>query len=93
MDKNINIKVKVWRQRGPEVKGAFETYDLQNISQGSSFLEMLDILNEQLVREGKEPVVFDHDCREGSCTCVASTMATRSPSSLGVRQASPSSVT
>ena len=50
MDKNINIKVKVWRQRGPEVKGAFETYDLQNISQGSSFLEMLDILNEQLVR-------------------------------------------
>ena len=67
MDKNINIKVKVWRQRGPEVKGAFETYDLQNISQGSSFLEMLDILNEQLVREGKEPVVFDHDCREGIC--------------------------
>ena len=67
MDKNINIKVKVWRQRGPEEQGAFETYDLQNISQGSSFLEMLDILNEQLVREGKEPVVFDHDCREGIC--------------------------
>jgi len=67
MDKNINIKVKVWRQRGPEEPGAFETYDLQNISQGSSFLEMLDILNEQLVREGKEPVVFDHDCREGIC--------------------------
>ena len=67
MDKNINIKVKVWRQRGPEVQGAFETYDLENISQGSSFLEMLDILNEQLVRQGKEPVVFDHDCREGIC--------------------------
>ena len=49
MDKNINIKVKVWRQRGPEVKGAFETYDLQNISQGSSFLEMLDILNERKI--------------------------------------------
>ena len=73
MDKNINIKVKVWRQRGPEVKGAFETYDLQNISQGSSFLEMLDILNEQLVREGKEPVVFDHDCREVSAVCARST--------------------
>ena len=67
MDKNINIKVKVWRQRGPEVQGAFETYDLENISQGSSFLEMLDILNEQLVRQGKEPIVFDHDCREGIC--------------------------
>ena len=68
MDKNINIKVKVWASAWPRGKGwRFETYDLQNISQGSSFLEMLDILNEQLVREGKEPVVFDHDCREGIC--------------------------
>ena len=67
MDKNINIKVKVWRQNGPKEKGHFETYELQNISQGSSFLEMLDILNEKLVNEGKEPVVFDHDCREGIC--------------------------
>lgn len=66
-DKNINIKVKVWRQRDAQSKGAFETYELQSISQGSSFLEMLDILNERLVREGKEPVVFDHDCREGIC--------------------------
>ncbi|MDY3090753.1 MAG: succinate dehydrogenase/fumarate reductase iron-sulfur subunit [Porphyromonas sp.] len=66
-DKNINIKVKVWRQRDAKSKGAFETYELTNISQGSSFLEMLDILNEKLVREGKEPVVFDHDCREGIC--------------------------
>ena len=67
MDKDINIKVKVWRQDGPKTKGRFETYELKNISQGSSFLEMLDILNEQLVNEGKEPVVFDHDCREGIC--------------------------
>ncbi|NLX81686.1 MAG: succinate dehydrogenase/fumarate reductase iron-sulfur subunit [Proteiniphilum sp.] len=67
MDKNINIKVKVWRQRGPKAKGRFETYALKDISQGSSFLEMLDILNEQLINEGKEPVVFDHDCREGIC--------------------------
>ena len=66
-DKNINIKVKVWRQRDAQSQGAFETYELQNISQGSSFLEMLDILNERLVREHKEPVVFDHDCREGIC--------------------------
>ena len=67
MDKDINIKVKVWRQRGPQVKGKFVTYELKNISQGSSFLEMLDILNEQLINKGEEPIVFDHDCREGIC--------------------------
>jgi len=68
MDKNINITVKVWRQAGPKAKGGFETYKLQNISQGSSFLEMLDVLNEQLVnKERKEPIAFDHDCREGIC--------------------------
>lgn len=67
MDKLINIIVKVWRQKGPKVKGAFETYPLQGISIEASFLEMLDILNEKLVKEGKEPIVFDHDCREGIC--------------------------
>ncbi|SEF69737.1 MULTISPECIES: succinate dehydrogenase/fumarate reductase iron-sulfur subunit [Parabacteroides] len=67
MDKDINISVKVWRQRGPKEKGQFETYQLKNINQGTSFLEMLDILNEQLINEGKEPIVFDHDCREGIC--------------------------
>ena len=67
MDKDINITLKVWRQKGPNVKGQFETYQLKNINQGTSFLEMLDILNEQLISEGKEPVVFDHDCREGIC--------------------------
>ena len=67
MEKVINIKVKVWRHRGPKAKGAFETYDLKNISTDSSFLEMMDILNEQLINEGKEPIVFDHDCREGIC--------------------------
>jgi len=67
MDIDINIKVKVWRQKGPKEKGHFETFDLKNISQGSSFLEMMDILNEKLNNEGKEPVVFDHDCREGIC--------------------------
>ena len=67
MDKNINITIKVWRQKGPKEKGAFETYPLKGISQGNSFLEMLDILNEQLINDGKEPVFFDHDCREGIC--------------------------
>jgi len=67
MEKIINITLKVWRQRGPKVQGNFETHKLEGISGGTSFLEMLDILNEKLVSEGKEPVVFDHDCREGIC--------------------------
>lgn len=67
MDKTINIKVKVWRQRGPKEKGNFETYPLENISVDTSFLEMLDILNEKIVSDRKEPIVFDHDCREGIC--------------------------
>jgi len=67
MEKTINITLKVWRQRDPKEKGAFETFQLKNISTDSSFLEMLDVLNEQLINEGKEPVVFDHDCREGIC--------------------------
>ena len=67
MDKTINITLKVWRQRGPQEKGAFQTYQLEGISVDSSFLEMLDILNEKLINEGQEPVVFDHDCREGIC--------------------------
>ena len=67
MEKIININLKIWRQKGPKAKGAFETYKLDGISTDSSFLEMLDILNEKLINEGKEPVVFDHDCREGIC--------------------------
>lgn len=67
MEKLINITLKVWRQRGPQEKGAFETHKLDGISTESSFLEMLDILNENLINDGKEPVVFDHDCREGIC--------------------------
>jgi len=67
MEKTINITLKIWRQKGPQAKGAFESYQLSNISIDSSFLEMLDVLNEKLVSEKKEPVVFDHDCREGIC--------------------------
>lgn len=66
MDKDIKVTLKVWRQRGPKAKGQFETYPME-IHQSVSFLEMLDILNERLVKEGKEPIVFDHDCREGIC--------------------------
>lgn len=67
MEKSINITLKVWRQAGPKEKGRFETYKLDNVSTDSSFLEMIDLLNEQLVGERKEPVAFDHDCREGIC--------------------------
>ncbi len=65
--KNINIKLKVWRQKDAKSKGGFEKYRLENISVDSSFLEMMDVLNEQLVDEDKEPIAFDHDCREGIC--------------------------
>ena len=67
MDKNISFKLKVWRQRGPKAKGKFEIYEMKDIPGDTSFLEMLDILNERLVNENKEPVAFDHDCREGIC--------------------------
>ena len=67
MEKVINFTLKVWRQRGPKAQGAFESYQMEDITGDTSFLEMLDILNENLVSEGKEPVVFDHDCREGIC--------------------------
>jgi succinate dehydrogenase / fumarate reductase iron-sulfur subunit len=65
--KNLNLTLKVWRQKGPEDKGRFETYRADNISTDASFLEMLDIVNERLAEEGKEPIAFDHDCREGIC--------------------------
>ncbi len=61
------LNIKVWRQNRPDEKGKFETYTIENISTGSSFLEMLDILNDKLIEEGKDPVAFDHDCREGIC--------------------------
>jgi len=63
----INIKLKVWRQKDAKSKGGFENYELENISTDSSFLEMIDVLNEKLIGENKEPVAYDHDCREGIC--------------------------
>lgn len=67
MEKTINLTLKVWRQNGPKEKGRFETFKVNNISTDSSFLEMMDILNEQLISENKEPIAYDHDCREGIC--------------------------
>jgi len=66
-NKGLDLTLKVWRQKGPQEKGRFESYDVKNISEDSSFLEMMDVLNEQLVNEGGDPVAFDHDCREGIC--------------------------
>lgn len=64
------LKIKVWRQNNAKAKGKFETYTIENISTGSSFLEMMDILNNQLIENGTDPIAFDHDCREGICgTC------------------------
>ena len=65
--KFININLKIWRQKNANAKGSMESYNLDKVSTDSSFLEMLDQLNEQLVNEQKEPIAFDHDCREGIC--------------------------
>ena len=65
--KGLNLTLKIWRQKNNKSKGQFETYKLSDVSTDSSFLEMLDMLNEQLVNNGSEPVAFDHDCREGIC--------------------------
>jgi len=65
-----NLKLRIWRQDGPDDVGRFETYRIDEISDEASFLELLDILNERLISEGKDAIVFDHDCREGICgTC------------------------
>ncbi len=65
-----DITLKIWRQSGPDDDGRFESYAIDEISDEASFLEMLDLLNERLIEEGKEAVTFDHDCREGICgTC------------------------
>lgn len=68
--KTLNLTLQVWRQNGPRDAGRFESYKAEGISEDMSFLEMLDVVNERLLAEGKEPITFDHDCREGICgTC------------------------
>ena len=64
---NMNLTLKIWRQKDAKSKGQMVEYKVSNISDHMSFLEMLDILNEQLIERGEEPVAFDHDCREGIC--------------------------
>jgi succinate dehydrogenase / fumarate reductase iron-sulfur subunit len=63
----MHVKLHVWRQAGPDAPGTMETYDAPDISEEMSFLEMLDIVNERLNAEGREPIAFEHDCREGIC--------------------------
>ena len=63
----MKITLKVWRQKNKESKGAFKNYPVDHVSEDMSFLEMIDILNESLVKKGEEPIAFDHDCREGIC--------------------------
>ena len=64
---DLKLTLNVWRQKSPKESGSFKSYELNNLNTHMSFLEMLDVLNERLVEEGKEPVAFDHDCREGIC--------------------------
>lgn len=63
----MKLTLKIWRQKDGKSNGVFETYPLDNVSHEMSFLEMLDVLNDKLIRDGKDPVAFDHDCREGIC--------------------------
>ena len=63
----MNLTLKVWRQDGPEATGHMDTHALEGVSPDMSFLEMMDMLNDQIIRAGGEPVAFDHDCREGIC--------------------------
>ena len=67
MSEMLNLTLKIWRQASPAAEGEFKTYKVYDISTDMSFLEMLDVLNEDLVGKGEEPVAFDHDCREGIC--------------------------
>ncbi|MFC3811587.1 succinate dehydrogenase/fumarate reductase iron-sulfur subunit [Lacihabitans lacunae] len=63
----MNISLKVWRQKNNNAKGTLENYQVKDVSPDMSFLEMFDVLNEELITEGQEPIAFDHDCREGIC--------------------------
>lgn len=64
--KSINLTLKIWRQNGKEI-GRFETHDAKGISTDMSFLEMIDVINQQIIKAGGDPIAFDHDCREGIC--------------------------
>src|SRR6056300_1569722 len=63
----MDLTLKIWRQKNKDTKGEMKSYPVKNVSPDSSFLEMLDELNNELIEKGEEPVAFDHDCREGIC--------------------------
>jgi succinate dehydrogenase / fumarate reductase iron-sulfur subunit len=63
----MNLTLYIWRQAGPDKPGRMERYEARGVNEHSSFLEMLDVLNQQLIEKGEDPVAFDHDCREGIC--------------------------
>lgn len=67
MSKNLNLKLKVWRQESPRSEGSFVKYDMENVNTHMSFLELLDVLNEKLINNNEDPIAFEHDCREGIC--------------------------
>jgi succinate dehydrogenase / fumarate reductase iron-sulfur subunit len=73
-EKHINLKLKVWRQKNQNDSGHFENYDANNISTDMSFLEMIDTVNQKLIKDNKDPIAFDHDCREGICGSCAMTI-------------------
>ena len=84
-NEKMTLYLKIWRQKSPNTPGEMVPYTVHNITPHMSFLEMLDVLNEQLIKEGKEPVEFDNDCREGicgMCSLVILKMAIPSPLSL-----------
>ena len=64
---HMNLTLKVWRQKDSKAKGNLETYQVKDVSSEMSILEVFDVLNESLINDGKEPIAFDHDCREGIC--------------------------
>ncbi|WP_221410213.1 succinate dehydrogenase/fumarate reductase iron-sulfur subunit [Albibacterium bauzanense] len=67
MSGNMNLTLKVWRQKNENTRGKFHTYEAKDISEDMSFLEMLDVVNDEITRKGEDPIYFDHDCREGIC--------------------------
>ena len=64
---NMKLNLKIWRQKGPNDAGQLRDYPVNDVSEDMSFLEMLDVLNDNLVRKNEDPIAFDHDCREGIC--------------------------
>ena len=74
MTQTYKLHLKVWRQKGPSFEGKLVDYDLENVNPDMSFLEMMDTLNEKLIKKGEDPIAFDHDCREGICGACSMTI-------------------